>query len=733
MSIELKGTVSRITFRNNDNGYTVFKLKAEKEEITCVGCVAVIGEGDSVALTGDFTVHASYGEQFAVETAEIEAPRTQLQILKYLSSGAIKGIGPSTALKIVERFKDKSLEIIENHPQELTAIKGISMDKAVSISEQYKNQFGIKEIMFELASFNISPMEATAIFKEYGTRSVEIITENPYVLCKEGIGFSFERVEEISERFEMPIDSVGRISAGIEYVLRKNLSNGHTCLPLEKVIKVSEQLLGVNSILINDTIKKMREEYSIIIRNFDGEDFIFLFEYHSAESTAASKLFAISGCNHSLCALTEDETEHMQRKFNISFEDKQLEAVNEALKNNIFILTGRPGTGKTTTLNALIYILSLRNYSISLAAPTGRAAKRITELTGYEAKTLHRLLEVEFGKGGEQVFARNRTRPLDDDVIIVDEMSMVDSMLFNALLDACRSTTRLIFVGDSDQLPSVGAGNVLGDLLDCGYIPSVKLERIFRQDDAGDIIKNAHAVISGTVPKTDNKSDDFFFLHSSDPDYTAGLVRDLISKRLPEAYKFSPIEDIQVLCPSKKGLCGSHNLNLLLQEALNPLVKDKKQIYYKGIPFREGDKIMQIKNNYEIVWTDDQGENGTGIYNGDIGIIQSVDLKERSLSIKFDDKVAVYFEPDFEILEHAYAITVHKSQGSEFPCVIIPLIDTPAPLRYRNLIYTAITRAKKMMVMCGFDGVLTQMVNNDRKTLRYSGLKYMLIETYENN
>lgn len=727
---ELKGTVEKITYKNSSNGYTVFKLKVGKEQVTCVGLVPVINEGDTVTVSGNYSSHSIYGEQFTVSSVEVSAPKTQLQILKFLSSGAVKGVGPATALKIVERFKSKTLDIIENYPLELTVIKGISEEKALSICEEYKKQFGIRDIMISLAEFNITPTEATEIFKHLGIDSIALIRENPYLLCCDEIGFSFDRAEDISATLGLPQDNDGRICAGVEHILKRNLSNGHTCVPMSKLVPIAVDLLGVNRIMIEDSIDNMCTKMQTALRSIDGEDFLFLWDYFVAEEFIASKLNAYIDSNIPLFPITDAELSALEKTLGITFDEKQKESVNAALSNNVFILTGGPGTGKTTTLNALIRIFERRNLSISLCAPTGRAAKRITELTGYDAKTLHRLLEVEWGKGGKQSFSKNKKNPLDYDIIIIDEMSMVDTMLFKALLEACRITTRIILVGDSDQLPSVGAGNILGDLIDCGRISGIKLEKIFRQSDSGDIVKNAHKVISGQIPTIDNNSKDFFFLKNYNPELASRVTCELVSERLPNAYGFSSVEDIQVLCPSKKGACGSYNLNILLQEALNPYKKNTKELHYKGIAFREGDKVMQVKNDYDISWTADSGECGNGIFNGDIGTVLSVDVRNRSLAVRFDDKVATYFDEDLEILELGYAITVHKSQGSEFDCVVIPICDTSKLLRYRNLIYTAITRAKKMLVFVGNEEIMKEMILNDRKTLRYSGLKYFM-ENYD--
>ncbi len=723
---ELKGVVEKITYRNDENGYTVFKLKAGKEHISCVGSVAVINEGDSVVLNGRYSTHSVYGEQFNITSFEILPVKSALQILKFLSSGAIKGIGPATALKIVERFKEDSLDVIENYPLELTAIKGISKEKALAISNGYQNQVGIREIMLSLSAYNINPLEATSIYKVLGNRSAEIIKEDPFVLCKEGINFSFDRVEEISENLGIPIDSDSRICAGIIHILKKNLSNGHTCLPYDKLLEVACEFLSVNKIIVEDSIKLLEGRMQITIKEYCGVKYVFLFDYYSAEEFSAAKIKAMASNNMPLYDLSSIEIKLLENKLGFSFDERQIEAVKDSLKSNIFVLTGRPGTGKTTTLNAMISILSGRDKSIALAAPTGRAAKRITELTGVEAKTIHRLLEAELTKDGKHSFGRNSKRPLDEDVIIIDEMSMVDTLLFKALLEAVRVTSRIILVGDSDQLPSVGAGNVLGDIIASGRVPVVRLARIFRQSQVSDIVKNAHKIISGEKPTLNNNSNDFFFIKTSDPRVVAEQTVDLATRRLPAAYGYSAHDNIQILCPSKKMTCGSVNLNLVLQEAVNPPEKNKKQLFFKGINFRVGDKVMQTKNDYDITWTAASGEVGTGVFNGDIGVIADIDAKNKAIMVQYEDKTATYFEDNLDILDLAFAITVHKSQGSEFDCVIVPLCDTPKMLRYRNLIYTAVTRAKKTIVFVGQEDILYEMIRNDRKTLRYTGLRFML-------
>lgn len=724
----VKGSVEAVTYRNKENGYTVIKLNTNGETLVATGVMPYIGEGEIVTLHGSYVVHSTYGKQFKCDLCEVTVPETGSQILKYLSGGAIKGIGPATALKIVEMFKEDTLDVIENHPTRLTAIKGISAEKAVDISEQYKAQFGMRDIMLTLSRFKITPVEAGRIFKVLGVQSMEIIKENPYALCTDGIDFSFERVEEIADSFDIKADNNYRVSAGIIYVLKSNLMNGHTCLPKDKLAVVSARLLGVDEDVVNDCIEAMLDSFVLFEYVIDSKNFIFLPEYAMAEESSAALLKSRLKNNNALFEVSPKELDFVQQRMGIEFDEKQIEAVCSAMSNSVFILTGGPGTGKTTTLNAIIDILENRNLSIALAAPTGRAAKRMTELTGREASTLHRLLEVEWGTDSKQTFSKNRKHPLDYDVVIVDEMSMVDTLLFKALLDACSDTTRLILVGDSEQLPSVGAGNVLGDLIGSGVVPFVRLDRIFRQSQESSIIAFAHDIILGNIPDNYERAGDFYFIKCRDIHSAVSTTIELATTRLAKAYGFSPTEDIQVLCPSRKKDCGTVNLNNLLQDELNPLKKNGVELHYKGNAFRVGDKVMHIKNDYDIIWDSDSGETGTGVYNGDIGYITEIDLKNRMLRVRYDDKIATYYEENLALIELAYAVTVHKSQGCEFPCAILPLFDTVSLLRYRNLLYTAITRAKQLIVLVGDTAVFEEMIENDRKTLRYTALKYFLYE-----
>lgn len=726
----LSGTIEHITYSNGNNGYTVATLKLPDDEITIVGIMPFVSVGDFVEITGSFDVHPTYGPQFKVKTFERSAPTDTASILNYLSSGAIRGVGPATARSIIERFGDRALEIIETEPLRLAEIRGISEEKAKSIGESYLKQFGIRDLILFLSPFKVSPERALKVYQALGSNSCEIIKRNPYVLCSEDIGFTFEKAEEIAYTFGYPKDSGERISAGIEYVLKHNLQNGHTCLPKDKLIATASRLLECDPGEAEEICEYMLS--SLMLRKIVNgqEEFIALPKYHAAEDFIAARLSVMLKYAPPSEMMAELEIDLLEQRQKIKYEEKQREAIRTALSNGITVLTGGPGTGKTTTLNAIIRILMSKGLTISLAAPTGRAAKRITELTGFEAKTIHRLLEVEWSEDEKQSFARNEQNPLKCDVLIVDEMSMVDALIFESLLRAVRLGCRLILVGDADQLPSVGAGNVLADILASGHIPAVKLDKVFRQAMESLIVANAHRIIAGEMPDLSSKASDFFMLKARESNSACDTVVDLCVNRLPKAYNFDPLTDIQVLCPSKMLDLGSTNLNNMLQNALNPNAKKKNSIFFKGCELREGDKVMQIKNNYDIIWTSDKGEEGTGIFNGDVGILKTVDRHNGIVQVKFDDKLATYYSDNIGELELAYAMTIHKSQGSEFECVVLPLFDTPSRLLYRNLLYTAVTRAKKLLIIVGSERTVETMVENNRKNLRYTCLKRRLNENF---
>lgn len=728
----LSGTVQKITYKNEVNCYTVAEIKSDNEIITAVGIMPYVNEGDFLELKGNFIIHSTYGRQFSVDSFEKKTPENSAAILKYLSAGAIKGIGPATAIKLVKKFGENTLDVIKDSPEMLTVIKGISLTKAKDMSEDYKKQYGIKDIMLLLSKYKISPDRCLNIYRRFGVKSVEIIKSNPYTLCEDGLDFHFEIVEDMAADFNIAPDSELRITAGIEYVLRKNLLNGHTCLPRNKFVAVACNLLECKESTVEICCDRLIECFRIEAQLINGTEYLSIPVYHSAEQHIAARLLAVKRHIGSPVTVDDLEIQNVENLLGIEFEVLQRQAIFEAFQSGILVLTGGPGTGKTTTLNAIIRLFEGRNFEIELAAPTGRAAKRMTELTGREAKTIHRLLEVEWGENDTRQFARNEKNPLNCDVIIVDEASMIDSLLFDDLLKALKLSCRIILVGDSDQLPSIGAGNVLGDILDSDIFPSIRLKKVFRQAKQSKIISNAHSIINNEKPDFSDKESDCFFIHRNDRYSAVDTIIELISQRLPTAYKINPLTDVQILCPSKLLDTGTINLNNLLQDKLNPHKNGEPQLYYKGFYLRIGDKVMQIKNNYDLQFRRDNGEYSSGIYNGDIGYITDIDVRGGILKVRFDDKVATYFSEDLNQLELAYAVTVHKSQGSEYDYVIIPLMDVPSKLKYRNLLYTAVTRAKKMLILVGSEKIWAEMAENDRKTLRYTMLKHFLISGDKN-
>lgn len=725
---EISGIIEKITYCNKQNGYTVCTVKSGREHITVVGSLPFVTVGDNIKFIGSYTVHPVYGKQFSAQMYETVAPKTVAAILRYLSSGIIKGVGPTTAERIVEKFGSDTLDIIQNHPEELQLIKGISHEKAMNISEEYKKQFGIRDLMLLLAPYQVSMEKCIRIFQVLGTKAGEKIKDNPYILCRDEIDFPFEHTEKIAFDLGISPDNEMRLSSGIEYILRKNLLNGHTCLPRKKLVNVAVKMLESDELRIEQICDKMIENMLICTKTVNDSDFLMLPEYFNAEEYIAARLLAGKNYNNSKSFIDELEIDYVENKLSIKFEELQRTAIKNAFSSGVFVLTGGPGTGKTTTLNAIIELFEQRDVNIQLAAPTGRAAKRMTELTGRESKTIHRLLEVEWTGDDGKKFSRNERNPLECEVIIIDEASMIDSLLFESLLRALKISCRIILVGDTDQLPSVSAGNVLNDILASNMYSAVCLKKVFRQAVESTIITNAHAIINGEPSDMSNKNNDFFILHKNNAFDVCNTVLELCEQRLPKAYGFDSLTDIQVLCPSRKAETGTANLNNLLQATLNPKQDGQPQLAYKGVYFRTGDKVMQIKNNYDLQWQRDNGDIGYGVFNGDVGYITLIDIKGGIIKVKFDDRTATYFAENIGELELAYAVTVHKSQGSEFECVILPLFDIPTQLLYRNLLYTAVTRAKKMLVIVGSEAVYNQMAQNDRKTLRYTMLKEFLIE-----
>lgn len=728
---ELRGTIEDIVFANSETGFTVLDMCVDEELITAVGVLPAVSVGETLRIFGHWDRHPSFGRQFRVNKCEREMPKSASDMLKYLSSGAIKGIGPKTAVKIIEEFGDSTFDVIENEPLKLVRIKGISENKAEEISKEFKKQFAIREVMIYLEKFGMTSNECVKVFKTFGSRAVDVITENPYMLCRENIGISFKRADEIAGNMPNRPSENYRIGAGIVHVLRHNLRNGHTCLPKDKVISPACDLLDSDENTVNLTIDELIENGQLICKNMNDRDYLFLPYMYTAEYSAAQRLSVMlkfpppkgkSSIKNRIASL--------EKQFGIHYEKLQAEAITTALEKGMLILTGGPGTGKTTTLNGIIELFERDGLKVALTAPTGRAAKRMSEITGKDAKTIHRLLEVEWKDDDKPTFQRNISNPLAYDAVVVDELSMVDISLFSSLLDALKLGCRLIMVGDSDQLPAVGAGNVLHDLIDSGLIPVVALKEIFRQAMESLIVTNAHKIVSGEMPELDRTDNDFFFMSRNNVYLAAGTVIDLYTQRLPKAYGYDPLKDIQILCPSRKGETGSVNLNTAIQKRMNPPDKFKNEFNFNGRIFREGDRVMQIKNNYDIPWKKGK-EPGMGIFNGDIGTLEMIKPEAKLMKIRFDDKEAIYSFDFANQLELAYAITVHKSQGSEYNAVIMPVCSVLPQLSYRNLLYTAVTRAKSKLILIGTKRDVSAMVENDKRIKRYSALKYFLTSKEE--
>ncbi len=729
--ITIEGIVEEIIFSNEINGYTVCEIKHERDVITAVGYMPFISQGETLRITGKWVTHPDYGEQLKVENYEKLLPQSAEAIEKYLASGVIKGIRKTTAEKIVNRFGEDSLNVIQFRPQLLSEIKGISLDKALKIGQAFNEQQGLRNVIMFFQEYGISAAYSAKIYKAFGNKAIEEIKENPYRLTDGAIGIGFKAVDRFAVSLGVDPSSKYRICSGIKYVLSQAVVNGHTFLPENKLTEYTSQLLETEIENIDDALVKLLLERSIYMEKGDMYNKIYLKTFHDAELGICRKLIELTAVD-SQGALDdfEEKIKEIQVEEGIILAENQKAAIKEALVNGVTVITGGPGTGKTTIIKSIISMLGREGFDIALAAPTGRAAKRMTEATGFEAKTIHRLLEIGYSGGdNESLFTRNETSPIGADVIIIDEMSMVDILLMNQLLKAVVPGTRLILVGDVDQLPSVGAGSVLKDIIASCAIKTVSLTEIFRQAEESMIIVNAHRINRGEAPSLNLKDKDFFFMpRKSGEDIVRTVVR-LCSERLPASLGYDPIKQIQVLTPMRKGITGVLNLNYELQKFLNRADINKKEKACGNFILREGDRVMQIKNNYNIRWekTGQYSSEGFGVFNGDLGIVQGIDTEEQKVTILFDDEKIV--EHDFSSLdeiEPAFAITIHKSQGSEFPVVIIPLFQGPQILLTRNLLYTAITRAKNLVILVGYERILYEMIDNERETLRYSGLSEKL-------
>lgn len=722
----ITGVVEDITFQNDTNGFTVLDFSTDDELFTAVGVMPGITAGETVSLTGSFIMHPTFGRQLKVTAFTRTLPETSEQIIKYLSSGVIRGVGPKKALLIVETFGADTLNVIENEPERLSELKGISIDQAKNIGEEFKKQYAMRTVMLGLEKYGLTPNECVRIYKKLGIQAVEKVKENPYCLCSLGIGISFEKAEVIEEKLEEKPTPEYRIKEGILHVMRHNRSSrGHTCIPREKLLKPCADLLSTNEDTIDITIDSLVSTAQLKTYIIDGAEFVFLPSSLKDEKRIAERMGIVAKFPPPRMSTLSQTIDDIEYENNIKYEDLQRMAIATAANKGLLILTGGPGTGKTTTIKGIIKVFEKQNLDIALAAPTGRAAKRMTELTGKEAKTIHRLLEVEWDEDDKPVFRKDTKNPLDCNALILDELSMVDISLFASLLDALPLGCRLILVGDSDQLPPVGPGNVLHDLIKAEVLPVVELNKVFRQAMESKIISNAHKIVVGEMPDLKNDGKDFFHMERTSPFLTAETVAELCATRLKNAYGWDPLSDIQVICPSKKGETGTINLNKILQNLLNPRDNKKQEIIIAGQLFREGDKIMQTKNNYNIEW-ESSDEKGTGIFNGDIGILEEIDAKSGLVKINFDGRIAELPAEHLADLDLSYAITVHKSQGSEFKAVIIPAMGVVPNLAYRNLLYTAVTRAKDMLITVGSGELIYKMTANDKKAKRYSALAHFL-------
>lgn len=727
----LTGTIEDITYMNEGNGYAVIEVMSESEYVTVVGVLGNVVVGEEAVFQGEWTMHPTFGRQFKAVRLQRTLPADASGMLRFLSGGIVKGVREATAVKIVERFGAETFNVIENEPERLAEIKGISRSKAKKISQDFKMQFAARDVMNGLAELGLSQQEAFEAYNLYRGNALEIIKENPYAFISDATGITFERADEIASQMSEPPLFDYRCQAGVVYVVRHNLNNGHTCIPRNSLIKVAMDLLDCGEDDAEISLDNAIDAKQLVQEEVNGKDFIFLPEIYRAESTIAERIQVMLNFPPQQKEISSAEIFAFEKANNIEFDEKQRQAIEIAVNKGILILTGGPGTGKTTTVKGIITLMKNRGLDVALAAPTGRAAKRMSELTGYEAKTIHRLLEVEYREGAsEPTFVHNLRNPLECDAVIVDELSMVDVTLFSALLDALPLSCRLIMVGDKDQLPPVGAGNVLADLIKSGLIDVVSLDKIFRQAMESMIVSNAHRVVKGEMPHLDNSNtfSDFFLLKEDSKFSAPRKIVNLVTNRIPAGYGYDSVRDIQVLCPSRKGEVGTENINALLQERLNPASADKNELRSRGYILREGDKVMQIRNNYDVPWFK-ADENGTGVFNGDIGILTRIDKANDIINVRYDDKEAMYSIENAREIELAYAMTVHKSQGSEFEAVVLPTIAAHQKLAYRNLFYTALTRAKSLLIIVGNEASIKAMVENDKKSRRYSALIHFLEKT----
>ncbi len=726
----IEGSVAAVIYQNEENGYTVLRLEAGEGGVTVVGTIPGAAPGEHLTIRGRWTRHASYGEQFQAETVERRMPAGEKAIFEYLASGAVRGIGAATARRMVEEFGGEALTVLEERPEELTKIKGITRKRALAMGESFRLQMGMRRLLEFLSEHGLALQLAMPIYRRYGDRALETVKSNPYLLVDQELGVDFSQADALAISVGVEGESPRRLEAGILFELSHNLNNGHTFLPRRKLLPATAQLLNVEQDALEDALEGLLVRGEIVQEEIAGETACYLADLQEAEQYVAFRIAEMSASELYPPTRLEELLDRIQREQGIVYAPQQMEAVRLAAGRQVMLLTGGPGTGKTTCLRGVLALFDALGLETALAAPTGRAAKRLGELCGVEGTTIHRLLETQFDPGtGRLVFAHGEDDPLRADAVIVDETSMVDILLMRALLAALRGDCRLILVGDPDQLPSVGPGNLFSDLIRCGTVPTVRLTEIFRQAAESAIVMNAHAVNQGALPALNNSSTDFFFLRRKNPAQAVETIVELVKSRLP-ANMGIPAEQIQVLSPTRRRQTGTTALNRALQEAVNPPEAGRAERRFGEFVFREGDRVMQVRNNYDIMWREKNGmSSGMGIFNGDVGRIEEVDNRSEVIKVDFEGRVVEYTPDMLGELEPAYAVTVHKAQGSEYRAVILAAVDGAPMLLTRGVLYTAITRARELFILVGDEEVVARMTANNRQQRRYSGLRYRLAET----
>ncbi len=725
---EINGIISSVIYLNDENGYAVVRMETDSGEmVTAVGCLPYIAPGEMISAEGSWVTHAQHGRQFKIEQSNRLLPTSADGIYEYLAGSTVKGIGPATAALIVDRFKEKSLDILEMHPEKLAEIKGISLTKAKDLSASFKKQAGVRRLTEFLCAYGIKPLVALKLYRSYGSAALETVHENPYIISASHIGASFAEADNLALELGIEGDSINRISAAVLFELQHNSGNGHCFIPRDKLIAATSQLISVPTDLVSDAIDSLSENGGLVCDKVANLNVCYLTELYEAETYTAERLKSMVGLKTKSSANIERLITKLESLYDISYAPLQKQSIELALNNRILVITGGPGTGKTTILKGILSLYDELELETLLAAPTGRAAKRMSELTGREASTIHRLLGAKMAEDGETVvFSKHEGDPLNCDALVLDECSMVDITLMSSLLKALKPGCRLVLVGDADQLPSVGPGNVFSDIIRSQTVPTVRLTEIFRQKGDSRIVRNAHMINRGEHPDFEANTGDFFRLRRLKGGTAVETIVELCARRLPENMKI-PSASIQVLSPTRKGETGTVNLNKRLQAALNPPSESKKEKLFGEAVFRVGDRVIQTKNNYDTIWKTKGGVSGAGVYNGDIGTIAQIDPITETLTVDFEDKLATYSFEMLNELEHAWALTVHKSQGSEYRAVVLALSGDVQMLLTRGVLYTAVTRAKELLIMVGDDNIAHRMIDNNKQSRRYSALRLRLI------